>query len=399
MSKEDDLLKERHQQVYGPKVDEFFKGIEREGYTEEELAAVPELFLPACGPLYATSLVKLAVIGQETLRWGWDKEGLAANLRAWKAGKFDAQLSWRIFREEGPLEWQNRFWAYHFAVLEKVYAHPGLWDGHNAILDGIAWGNRFSVERKGAEVGDGWGNITDGRFWKCRDLAEAAGLSSFKAFCQVFEPNAILYSCLNKAMGSDSELECDAELIAERNCDRWKIRTWKMGRTWIFQTWHPSYLARWKGVSVEVFAEALRDEMMARGVFAPIGAKAHYDSDSDPAMETFAQRLEEETRRIVATEPGIDNRALSYRLLGSLALELCKQRATMTARQAGQLLNRLERFQRDGYLFAPGGHGPCKVVATAWGFFYAGGTEEDRRMAEAIAVAYTTVHGTYAYNE
>lgn len=399
MSREDDLLKERHQKVYGPKVDEFFKSLEREGYTDAELAAVPELFLPACGPLYATSLVKLAVVGQETLRWGWDKDGLAANWRAWKAGKFDPQLSWRIFREEGPLEWQNRFWAYHFAVLEKVYAHPGLWDGHNAILDGIAWGNRFVVERNGAEVGDGPGKIAESRFWHCRTLAEAAGLSTFQAFCQVFEPDAILYSCRNEAMGSDLELASNATHVEERECDKFKIWTWKMGRTWIFQTWHPSYLAQWKGVDAEAFADALRDEMMARGVFAPIGAKAHYESDHDSAMATFAQQLEEEAGRIIASEPDIGNQALSYRLLGSLALELCKQRATMTARQAGKLLNRVKRFQRDGKCFFPGGHGPCARTAAAWRFFYEGGTEEDRQMAEAIATAYTTVRGTYAYNE
>ena len=41
-------------------------------------------FLPACGKLYPSSLVKIAVIGQETLRWGWDKDGLAADFRNWK---------------------------------------------------------------------------------------------------------------------------------------------------------------------------------------------------------------------------------------------------------------------------------------------------------------------------
>lgn len=399
MSKEDDLLRKRHQKVYAPLVDEFFKSIEQESFTETELAAVPALFLPACGPLYATSLVKVAVIGQETLRWGWEENGLATDWRAWKEGRFNPQMSWRAFREEGPAEWQNRFWQYHFAVLEKVYAHPGVLDGHNAILDGIAWSNRFAVERNGASIGDGVDQITESRFWKCRGLADAAGLSTFKAFCQVFEPDAILYSCRNEAMGSDSELAQYAERIEEQNIDGCKIWTWKLGRTWIFQTWHPSYLAQWQGVGVEVFAEALRDEMMARGVFAPIGSKAHYESDADPAMATFAQHLEGEAGRIIASEPEIGNQALSYRLLGSLALELCKQRATMTARQAGKLMNRLKRFQRDGYLFAPGGHGPCKVVATAWYFFDEGGTEEDRRMAEAIAAAYTTVRGTYAYNE
>ncbi len=398
MSKEDELLSQRHREVYGPRVDEFFESIEREGYTDAELAAVPELFLPACGPLYATSLVKVAVIGQETLRWGWDNGGLAANRRAWKAGTFDPQMSWRVFRDTGPVEWQNRFWQYHFAVLEKVYGRPGLLAGHNAVLDGIAWSNRFAVERNGANVGNGDGQIREERFWKCRGLSEAAGLTSFQTFCDVFAPDAILYSCHNDAMGSDAVLT-GAERVETKECDGFRIWTWKLGKTWIFQTWHPSYLAQWKGVGVGAFADALRDAMLDRGVFAPIGAKAHYASDGDPGMETFARCLEEEAGRIVAGEPGISDKELSYRLLGALALELGKQRATMTARQAGRLLNRIGRFKQNGYLFASEGHGPCAVVAAVWRYFNFRETEESHQTAESVAAAYTTVRGTYAYEE
>ena len=399
MTHEEILLRQRHNQVYRPLVDTFFTEIGKLNFVNQELAAIPSLFLPACGKRYPSSLVKIAVIGQETLRWGWDKDGLAADFRNWKEGRFDGQLSFSAFQDEGPVEWQNRFWQYHFSVLEKIYGRSGLLEGHNAILDGIAWSNRFAVERNGANVGNASEQIPAEHFWQIRGFAEKSGLSTFEAFRKVFNPDVILYSCRNEAMGSDSVLAPFAKQIDKRECDGFKIWTWKMGKTWIFQTWHPSYLSQYKGVSIDEFADAIREEMIKRKVFAPIGATRHYADESDGQVRTFAERLSEEADRLVNASPDIGDQELSYRLLGALALELQKQRATMTARRAVLLLNETTRFREHNYLFAPGGHGPCQVVAAAYRRFDARGTEEDRLVADAIAGAFTTVRGTYAYEE
>lgn len=394
MTNEEFIIRQIHEKIYRPLVDAFFNECEKRGYTYEELSAVPSLFLPACGSLYATSLVKLAVIGQETLRWG---EGLDDDMAAWRKGEFNVQSSFDIFQVEGPSEWQNRFWAYHFSVLEKVYERKGLLDDHNAVLDGIAWSNRFAIERNGTNIGDGECEIEAERFWALRGIADTVGLSSFELFVRVFSPDVILYSCHNDAMGSDAVLKPFAQLVEKIEHDGFKIWTWKLGRTWILQTWHPSYLAQYKGVSTDSFADAIREEMINRKVFAPIGTAWHYDSIENAQIPIFAQQLDEESSRIAASEPEICDKELSYRLLGSLALELRKQRATMTARQGVQLLNEVRRFQEHNYIFAPGGHGPCVVAAAAYRYFAARGTEEDKLLAKAIAGVFTTVHGTYAY--
>jgi len=394
MTNEENIIRKIHEKTYRPLVDAFFNECEKRSYTDEELSAVPSLFLPACGSLYATSLMKLAVIGQETLRWG---EGLDTDMVAWRKGKFDVQSSFDIFQNEGPSEWQNRFWAYHFSVLEQIYERKGLLDDHNAVLDGIAWSNRFAIERNGTKIGDGECGIKAERFWALRGIADEVGLSSFELFVRVFRPDVILYSCHNDAMGSDAVLKPFAQLVEKIEHDGFKIWTWKLGRTWILQTWHPSYLAQYKGVSTDSFADAIREEMIKRKVFAPIGAAWHYDSSPNAQIPIFAQQLDKESSRITASEPEIGDKELSYRLLGALALELRKQRATMTARQGVQLLNEVRRFQEHNYLFAPGGHGPCVVAAAAYRYFDARDTEEDRLLADAIAGAFTTVHGTYAY--
>lgn len=394
MTNEESLIRKNHETTYRPLVDAFFNECEKRSYTDEEFSAVPSLFLPACGSLYATSLVKLAVIGQETLRWG---DGLDDDITAWRKGKFNVQYSFDIFQNEGPSEWQNRFWAYHFSVLEKVYERKGLLDDHNAVLDGIAWSNRFAIECNGTKIGDGECRIKEERFWSLRGIADEVGLSSLDLFVRVFRPDAILYSCRNDAMGSDAVLKPFAQLVEKIEHDGFKIWTWKLGRTWILQTWHPSYLAQYKGVSTDSFADALREEMIKRKVFAPIGTALHYDSNSNAQISIFARQLDEESSRIVASEPEIGDKELSYRLLGALALELRKQRATMTARLGVQLLNEVRRFQEHNYLFAPGGHGPCAAAAAAYRYFDARDSEGDRLLADAVAGAFTTVHGTYAY--
>ena len=399
MTQEERILRMRHKQVYQPLADDFFNEVTKLDLSEKKLSAVPALFLPACGKLYPSSLVKIAVIGQETLRWGWDDDGLATDFRNWKNGRFNSLLSFSVFQKDGPSEWQNRFWQYYFSVLEKIYGRTGLLNDHNAVLDGIAWSNRFAVEQNGANIGNKAGQIPSADFWQIRGAAERVGLSSFEAFCRVFTPDAILYSCRNQAMGSDNVLAPFAKQIDKRECDGFKIWTWKMGKTWIFQTWHPSYLSQYKGVHVDAFADAIRVEMIKRGVFAPIGAKRHYTDDSDRQVNVFTRQLLKESNQITMAAPNVGNKELSYRLLGTLALELQKQRATMTARCAVLLLNKTERFQRDKFLFAPGGHGPCATVAAAYRYFTNRSTSEDEKLADFIAGAFTTVRGTYAYEE
>lgn len=58
-SPEEQELRKRFRKTYGAAADEFYKRIVAEGFTDKELWAVPALFLPSCGNLYAQSLVKV----------------------------------------------------------------------------------------------------------------------------------------------------------------------------------------------------------------------------------------------------------------------------------------------------------------------------------------------------
>ena len=148
---------------------------------------------------------------------------------------------------------------------------------------------------------------------------------------------------------------------------------------------------------MESFAAAIREEMIKRKVFAPIGAKKHYDAAADAQIPIFARHLNIEATRIEASLPGIGDKELSYRLLGALALELIKQHATMTARRGVLLLNEIDRFKSRGGRFSPKGRGPCNVAEAAYRYFATRNTKEDNVLADAVATAFTTVWGTYAY--
>ena len=63
------------------------------------------------------------------------------------------------------------------------------------------------------------------------------------------------------------------------------------------------------------------------------------DYIGNPAQLVTLRRVKVAEGRAKGTE------IIEVRTAGGLALELGKQRATMTARQAGRLLNRLERFR------------------------------------------------------
>ena len=57
----DTLLCERMKARYSENVQHFFSDLLKENFTEEELNAIPALFLPAWGEMYCSSILKIAI--------------------------------------------------------------------------------------------------------------------------------------------------------------------------------------------------------------------------------------------------------------------------------------------------------------------------------------------------
>lgn len=140
-------LRKRFRDEYGPASELFFQRIADVGFTEKELWAVPALFLPGCGNLYAQSLVKVAIVGEGTNYW---KDSLLTDLDDRKKGKYELEFSFEVLQREscerkghladGPTKWKNPFWKAVAEVLNTVYST------HDPLTRQV----RFSGELRGA---------------------------------------------------------------------------------------------------------------------------------------------------------------------------------------------------------------------------------------------------------
>lgn len=209
MNNDESKLRMRFRAVYGPIVASFFDGLRGLGIPNEELKAIPSLFLPACGKTYAQQLIKVAVIGESTLGW---RASLLDDMNKFEARRFDFEFSFGAFQDDGPVRWQNKFWQYHGAVLESIYKRRGALSNANPIFSGVAWGNRNAIEpyRNSGSTVD-VSAVTPTNYRKVFRLADECGVSSLKNFITVFKPDVIIYTCHNN-YGSDNIIPEEATL-------------------------------------------------------------------------------------------------------------------------------------------------------------------------------------------
>lgn len=389
-------LREKFKSVYGPLVENFYKELEKLHLSQKELNAVPSLFLPGCGKFYAQSLIRVAVIGESTLRWN---DGLAADLQQIHDKNYDLTISFKHFQEGGPVSWGNRFWKYHAQVLEKIYSRRDALTECNPIFSGVAWGNCFALEpyRDSGSAVD-TKSISGATYGQIASIANKYRISGLENFVEVFSPNVIIYTCRNN-YGSDNIFPKGCILASEhKQPEGWVIKIWKYRQTNIIQTQHPSWLSQYKHVKAEIFGQRVAEKLIELKCFAPVAMERHYCNFAD-AAPIFAGKLDQQAIEL-SRDRDVENmdyeylRSLSYKLFLALALELTKQRATMTASLACKLLNQIDIFKQKNFLYSPLGRGPCRTVAGAWRRFDWLGEKEH---ATAIAEAFTKNDGAYAW--
>ena len=391
-------IRKRFHAIYQPLVEAFFEDLEHLNLSEKELMAVPSLFLPACGYLYGQALVKVAVIGESTLRW---HEDLFCDLQRLKNGTYDFFASFSHYQGHGPTDWQNPFWKYHAEVLETIYSRRDALSNSNPLFSGIAWGNCSSLEiyRKSGS-GVNTDVITENTYAQISALAWKHRISGVEFFVEVFRPDIIIYTCRNDYM-SDRILQTPGvQLLSEdKQPEGWVIKVWKYKQTKIIQTQHPSWLRQYRHVSYVIFGSRVAQMLMQLKCFAPIGTEKHYSSGSEDSIPFFIEKLNAVAKQICANSlEDTSNydflRTLSYKLLLSLALELHKQKSTMTAVLACKLLNQVDIFKENNWCYALERRGPCSTIRGAWNRF---DSLNEKEHAAAIAEAFTKLNGNYAW--
>lgn len=408
MSPEESALRVRFRHEYGSCVDEFYRRLQLENLTEEELGAVPALFLPGCGNLYAQSLVKVALIGEGTNYW---RDSLLADLEEREQGRYNLEFSFEVLQREsaevpgrlcdGPTKWRNPFWKSLAEVLNVVYATHNALDGGSSIFRGIAWGNSYPIEQyKPDGIGGGVakGSISPARLSGIHRIADDCGLSSLEKFIRVFKPNVIIYT-LHNSSGSDRVFPKGIERIGLPEhpvCGSpWVIKTYRYEKTLIIQTQHPSWVTGRKHIAIETYGIELANVLIRNKVFAPPAKEHFYWNLDDSCSSVFSDLLNSEATRLGETGEAGDKRTMSYKLVLALADHLRLTNSTMTAVLMVRLLNTVRRFREEGWVYSPDRRGPCAVAAAAWRYYQY--TRKDTIAAAKIAEAFTKMDGRYAY--
>ncbi|MBO4631689.1 MAG: hypothetical protein J5858_07175 [Lentisphaeria bacterium] len=395
----DKNLKNKMASVYGPAVKDFFNDLESHNFTDEELNAVPALFLPGWGEAYSTSVLKIAIAGKETLSWAHALgDSLLTDFNAVKNNTYTPELSCKRFRADGPAEWLNPFWQYAAAAIGKVFDQNkfSILEKDSPILRSIAWFNGHAVEtEKSAEVKSqiDEGKITSERLQTIQDLADKHGLSRFDTFIKVFQPHVILY------FYRDSEGQSLRNLSEEYGCEfrqSWgdgeAIREYQMGDTIILNMRHTTWM-RHGNMKEKVCAELVANILQIRRVLERLGAIGQFYS-----VDTMSAQVWRDWVSIVRNEADeyecVNDLDLSHHLMLTVARELCKTKSTMTAQTLVLLLNEVTKFRNDQWLYSPNGRGPCKSVASAFHAYHDQGNLED---AKNIAEAFRKLNGEVAY--
>lgn len=379
--------------AYKDKAAAFFEKLKAMNLTDEELNAVPSLFLPGWGENYESSFFKVAIAGKETLEWSNEYgDTLKCDLVAHEEGRYDVLASCRRFREQGPSEWYNVFWQYPATALARLFnsSRDAVLRKDNPLLRSIAWFNGHAIETidsKGVDKS----RISWEKMCSIQQIVDECGLGDFETFVKVFRPNVIFYFYRNKSGVPNRNFHPDFEKVQSWGngiIDEYRID----GQTLLIHAPHTSYLTR-VNLSQGALADIVYEILKTRGVKVSLcGDGAVLDFYRMSAVEWSA--WVEFVRAEAQKHSDIDNMSLSRHLIAVVAHELAKRQARMNAQTLVLILNEVDKFRQDGWQYSPERRGPCSSVRGAYRTYLNDGKTVE---ANYIERAFTKLDGSYAY--
>lgn len=392
----DELLRQKMETEYAPKVRGFFADVEQNQFSDEELNAVPALFLPSWGEAYSSSALKIVIAGKETYYWINDfGDSLLSDRNAVKDDAYTPSVGCGTYRAAGPAVWFNVFWQYAAESIGKLFEQNKLdvLTKTSEVLRSIAWFNGHAIETI-ASRGVASEHISPKRMQLLQNLADKNNLSSFESLISVFEPHIILY------FYRDSYRMSKRNLNEASGCEF--IRSWggndaineyRLGNTIILNMRHTSWMTRGNMKQKEC-ADLIAEVLRARGLAArlPISCAAHYDFESMSATmwRQWVSIIRNEAERYL----DFNNWDLSRHLILTVARELQKTNSTMTAQTLVLLLNEVVKFRNDNWQYSPERRGPCSTVRGAYNAYAGAGKQID---ANVIAASFTKLNREMAY--
>lgn len=90
----------------------------------------------------------------------------------------------------------------------------------------------------------------------------------------------------------------------------------------------------------------------------------------------------------------LSNQDLAREIVTAIALELRKQDALMTASCLVSILNTVERFMSQNWIYSTDGRGPCSVVRGVYNYL---ATQQRQDLANIVALSFTKQNGEIAW--
>lgn len=365
-------------EVYGPLLDEFVHELAK--YPTSDYIGIPHPFLPEIGRNYRLALKRIAIVGEETRGW---PPTLDAFISTYQKNGFNfaeemAEFQNLDFKDPswmGGVPILSSFWGFWMNVLAKVYGiedwgelKRGQFD---ILLDSFAWGNTNAIETT-TSIGV---DFSAPGYWRAKRVAERL-FDSIDLLVRAVDPHVVILTC--------SKPEKDRYLGPAFQCVEQvenKVSVYKRDELIVFHMPHPSKQRKYAGGS-ERYAIIVRELLLKYGMFCPL-------------TNVLTEGLKPEAQEILVREcTGIDK----FDAIAKIAAELRRQRSLMTAKSLClDILNPAGHKTTRGGAFTENSQGPCKLVSAAWKHFQFVRKMPD--VAENIALAFTNVHGNYAYEQ
>lgn len=320
-------------------------------------------FLPKWGRNFDLALMKIAVVGIDTLGWTDKLHDFVSyyplSLKDFLVEKADFQEKFKF------LGWgykMTSFWGFWFHLISNLYGvdiKDVLQRKRNDLVDNFVWGNCNAIEIMHVK------NPRDSSYKYAS--AKSKVFNSVDYLIKIFGPKVIIV--LNAEPWSylghlDNQLEVSANGVG----------VYKKGDVLVLQLNHPSS----------------RGGSKYKRMYDVIALLKKYGKFC--SLENALDNLSKESRKFLVHECArFQNK---YDAIGMVALELCRQRQKMKVLDMVSILNEAGFKNTRGGAFSLKSYGPYKLTSSAYQHFKKNNRQD---VADAIAVAFTDVRGNYAY--
>lgn len=373
-------LEKRYVDYYTPLVQDFVR--EASELEHPEVPGLPEPFLPAFGPQYEKSAMRLVVIGRDTRGWGdirtfLEAERLKPGIKVRETIEYFAK---KPFTEWGSRE--SHFWGFAMMLLGVLHGRED-WgamrhDEFSGILDSFAWGNTNAVELYGSCEPT---TKVSRAYWEAvRKAGEP--LNRFRHLVETMCPRVAIL--MNRQMNFPAYFEGYSP--EERYRDGRFVHYYlPEADVNVFHVPHPGSMNRIEGT--DEFRDRLKEIMVRNGFAAEF---PEFLSDSNDHLPVIDWLLRNSPPR----EPGFNK----FDFVSWVAEELAKRQTFMSVTTLIGLLNARGETTNRGAPFVPENQGPYKLVSATYHRFEGLGTAEGERRAHNIAIAFRKPNFEYAYS-